>query len=146
MTPEELKAAREACENATPGEWVYCETRHRGHFPVDNFLFRALHRDSKEGPELINGSFRSGQDGRFTALARTALPAALDFIEELLWTVYHVGASEVCDGDMKGWWDSCALSHVQEAADHLVALGKLERHPDGVGRRWFYRPIEKEKA
>lgn len=45
-----------------------------------------------------------------------------------------------------GWWDSCARSTARNLGDRLVELGKWERHPDGWGRRWFYRPINEGKA
>jgi len=45
-----------------------------------------------------------------------------------------------------GWWDSMALSTAKGLGDRLVELGKWERHPDGVGRRWFYRPIDNRAA
>lgn len=51
----------------------------------------------------------------------------------------------VTEGKRAGWWDTCALSHVQSAADELVKLGLWERHPDGYGRRWFYRPVESDR-
>lgn len=48
------------------------------------------------------------------------------------------------EGEPKcGWWDSTALSTACDLGNKLVELGEWERHPDGYGRRWFYRPIEK---
>jgi len=44
-------------------------------------------------------------------------------------------------GKREGWWDTGALSHVKDAGDRLVELGKWERHPNGYGRRWWYRPL-----
>jgi len=44
------------------------------------------------------------------------------------------------DGDKAGWWDSCSMSGVRDLGDKLVELGLWERHADGYGRRWFYRP------
>lgn len=48
-------------------------------------------------------------------------------------------------GTWDGWWDSMGLSHVCDAGDRLVELGRWERHPDGVGRRQFYRPLPKQQ-
>jgi hypothetical protein len=61
-------------------------------------------------------------------------------LRELLLDAFFQLAAEVRDGSMAGWWDSLALSTVRDVGDELVAAGLLERHPDGAGRRWFYRP------
>ena len=50
------------------------------------------------------------------------------------------------DGPRSGWWDTCALSTAVELGDRLVELGTWEQHPDGYGRRWFYRPIKAAEA
>ncbi len=50
----------------------------------------------------------------------------------------------VDSGCMKGWYDSMAKGNVKYAGDRLVDLGLWERHPDGTGRRWFYRPIDNQ--
>ena len=42
---------------------------------------------------------------------------------------------------MSGWYDSQAMRDVVYAGDRLVAMGRWERHPNGVGRRQFYRPL-----
>lgn len=47
------------------------------------------------------------------------------------------------DGPRKGWWETTALRTVRDIGDRLVELGTWERHPDGHGRRWWYRPVEK---
>lgn len=62
--------------------------------------------------------------------------------EELIeWILdyFHTNAHEEKDGPMAGWWDTMAMSSVLNAGDKLVELGLYERHPDGVGRRWFFR-------
>ena len=64
-----------------------------------------------------------------------------DEIARLNETIIRTGGYEVTEGRRAGWWDTMALSHVQEAGDALVELGLWERHPDGYGRRWFYRPV-----
>lgn len=50
-------------------------------------------------------------------------------------------ASRVESGPRVGWYDTCALSVCRDLGDLLVELGRWERHPKGVGRRWFYRPL-----
>ena len=55
------------------------------------------------------------------------------------------GAYYVESGDKAGWWDSGAHGTVRDFGDRLVELGLWERHPDGYGRRWFYRPLKREK-
>ena len=49
----------------------------------------------------------------------------------------------IVTGDRKGWYDSMAKGSVTYAGDKLVELDTWERHPDGHGRRWYYRPIQK---
>lgn len=48
-------------------------------------------------------------------------------------------AWQVRDREKAGWWDSMGLSSLCSLGDVLVEAGRLERHPDGYGRRWFYR-------
>lgn len=50
---------------------------------------------------------------------------------------YYVPQSE----KYGGWYDTQALKYVMEAGDRLVELGVWEKHPEGTGRRWFYRPL-----
>lgn len=50
------------------------------------------------------------------------------------------------DGPYRGWWDTMAKSYVMDIGDRLVELGAWDRHPDGYGRRWFYRPIERKEG
>ena len=70
--------------------------------------------------------------------------------EELLWTLdsamRHLAhyISEDEDSENVGWWDSMALSVIQDIGDTLVEAGLWERHPEGIGRRWFYRPIKQK--
>jgi len=51
-------------------------------------------------------------------------------------------ARKIERGDLAGWWDTCALSTARDLGNRLVQLGTWERHPDGSGRRQFYRPRE----
>lgn len=55
---------------------------------------------------------------------------------------FYGSATLIEKGEKAGWYDTNALSHVMEAGDALVDLGVFEVHPDGFGRRWFYRPKE----
>jgi len=43
------------------------------------------------------------------------------------------------DGKYEGYYDSMASSSTMAAGERLVELGLWEKHPDGTGRRWFYR-------
>ena len=45
-------------------------------------------------------------------------------------------------GPRRGWWYTTVSGHVKLIGDRLVELGKWERHPDGIGRRQWYRPID----
>jgi NTP pyrophosphatase (non-canonical NTP hydrolase) len=65
-------------------------------------------------------------------------------LAEVLAEVMSFAGSYRHDGDMAGWYDTNAIGTAVEAGDRLVELGLWERHPDGYGRRWFYRPIKKE--
>lgn len=56
---------------------------------------------------------------------------------------FYEAALKVPVGDLAGWWDTTARSSVMELGEELVQLGRLERHPHGTGRRWFYRPVTK---
>ena len=56
---------------------------------------------------------------------------------------FYGSATLIEKGEKAGWYDTNALSHVMEAGDALVDLGVFEVHPDGFGRRWFYRPKER---
>jgi len=58
---------------------------------------------------------------------------------DALTDIMHGQGVRVASGKMKGWIDSCALSAVCEAGNELVRLKLWERHPEGTGRRWFYR-------
>ena len=46
------------------------------------------------------------------------------------------------DPQFGGWWDTVALSTARDLGDRLVGLGVFEKHPDGAGRRQFYKPVE----
>lgn len=65
--------------------------------------------------------------------------------EKLIDALEDIAAGQgmyIKEGDKAGWYDTMALSHVRDAGDELVEMGLWERHPDGYGRRWFYRPKE----
>jgi len=49
------------------------------------------------------------------------------------------------DGDLAGYYDTCALSSVKVAGELLVELAGWKRHPRGCGRRWFYKPPAEDK-
>ncbi len=42
-------------------------------------------------------------------------------------------------GKYKGYFDTLNGSDLVTLGDFLVKHGKMERHTDGYGRRWFYR-------
>lgn len=72
---------------------------------------------------------------------------ALNFIVELMWDKFYRHARPAEGQTRVGWWDSCSHSEANYAADYLIALDSMEEHRHwGVGRRRFYRPIEKEKT
>ena len=45
------------------------------------------------------------------------------------------------DTEHGGWWDTCAISTTRDIGDRLGEMGLYERHPDGSGRRQWYRPL-----
>ncbi len=47
-------------------------------------------------------------------------------------------------GKYAGYYDTCSNSTACRIGDALAQAGFWERHPDGYGRRWFYRPKQKE--
>jgi len=59
----------------------------------------------------------------------------VEALEDAFFAIAHL----VAEGDRQGWYDSQARSTARSAGDELVELGVFERHPDGYGRRWFYR-------
>ena len=82
--------------------------------------------------------------------SRQIVPILLDRIDKLeqkvknfSWDSFTSGGHKINEPGTKfhGYWDTCALSHVMEAGDRLVELGVLKKHPDGFGRRWFYKEV-----
>jgi len=67
-----------------------------------------------------------------------------DELAELLDTAFRNSACYIKDGHWAGWWDTEAMTDNVVLGDRLVELGLWERHPDGVGRRWFYRPVKQK--
>jgi len=65
-------------------------------------------------------------------------------IIELLRSAFLEIAVICVDGPHAGWFDSMARGDACEHADSLVEMGEWEIHPDGYGRRQFYRPIDKD--
>jgi len=63
-------------------------------------------------------------------------------IVELLEKAFKEIAGYEGEGEREGWWDSMAGSTAAGYGDRLVELGTWERHPDGCGRQWWYRPVE----
>ena len=70
---------------------------------------------------------------------RSELAEAIE--EAFLAEAYLVKAGE---DERAGWYDTCALSSTKRNGDRLVELGLYERHPEGAGRRWFYRRKDSE--
>lgn len=75
-----------------------------------------------------------------TERAEKAEANEADWCAEVITNTGHF----VRDGEMRDWFDSCAMSVVCDAGDRLVELGLWEFHPKGYDRRWFYRPLTKQ--
>jgi len=67
-------------------------------------------------------------------------------LADLLDEAFRQVAFHEKSGSREGWWDTMALTHAMDCGDRLVESGLWERHPDGYGRRWWYRPIVAEAA
>lgn len=81
MTPTDRAAARRACEAATAGPWVYDEP---GNWRGIAALIRPRASSHRIAEIPIAGWRPKKQavaNGKFIALARTALPAALDALD-----------------------------------------------------------------
>ena|GEM_PF-5883324 len=63
----------------------------------------------------------------------------IDFVKD----AFMSGSAEAT-GCFAGWYDTLGFSELCDYGDELVEAGKFEKHPDGYGRRQFYRPIEKK--
>jgi hypothetical protein len=50
------------------------------------------------------------------------------------------------DGKWAGWWDTQGRTDAKALGDELVESGTWRRHPEGVGRRWWYQPAESEAS
>lgn len=65
-----------------------------------------------------------------------------------LYDILEDAMGELCTfdnaGKYMGYYDTLASSTARDIGDALVQAGRWERHPDGYGRRWFYRPKQKE--
>lgn len=134
MTPDEIKESRRICDAATEGPWGV-------------FADAVIIVDDEQELRWWNDRYISASDAlvisstnmNFVVHARTFLTKALDYIEQLLEESFMDNAYYEKEGARAGWWDSGAKSSVRNLGDELVELGKWERHPDGVGRRWWYR-------
>ena len=79
--------------------------------------------------------------------ARELVEYAKELRAELIETAeyaFYSGACERSPGKFEGWWDTMALSDLCRFGDTLVDAGVFERHPDGYGRRQFYRPVQEK--
>lgn len=93
MKPERIQHLRTLCENATPGPWkewmgdmMQLTDAGKG-YPLNHYPDSATIW-GRDGDDVI---FPSEANATFIAEARTALPEALDYIEELERAVeYHV--------------------------------------------------------
>lgn len=109
FTPSEIRAAREACERATEAErW-----RHKG-FGFGVGFCHGFQDDAS--PEQLDSGIYNAE---FCALARTALPAALDEIERLKKLL-----AEACDRWESLWQSETATASDPESPSRLAELRK----------------------
>lgn len=93
VTPVDLDAARELCENAEMGPWS-TGSAVEDQWQLNGCDGNTLLELGSEGPE-----FRHESNAAFCAAARTLLPAALDEIERLRETVaFYVRAMRLNAG------------------------------------------------
>lgn len=102
-------------------------------------------------PEMnveIVGILRSGNEAsQYAAKRIEELEAEVQFLQaeviEMLEEAFRLIAHKETEGSREGWYDSMAHTEAKLCGDRLVELGLWERHPEGYGRRWWYRPIVK---
>jgi len=90
----------------------------------------------------ISSSARIGEAADVLREADEEIERLTERLAEMSENRFREIAHYVTDGRWIGWWDSQARSTACELGDTLVKAGTWERHPSGVDRRWFYRPIE----
>lgn len=105
-------------------------------------------------PEMnaqIVGILRTGNEASQYAAARIEeLEAEVTRLQvegiELIEEAFQLIACKDTAGPREGWYDSMARRDAVDYGNRLVELGLWERHPDGYGRRWWYRPkVKPEK-
>ena len=89
------------------------------------------------------GKMQAGRNTKRNFAGNVQIGKAATMGIELIEDAFRQIAHKVEDGWNVGWWDAMANSVARNLGDGLVSAGIWERHPDGIGRRWFYRKIEK---
>lgn len=69
-----------------------------------------------------------------------------ELVEHLETILHNEGRLRQESENLPLWWDTCASSDAACAGERLTELGFYERHPDGYGRRQFYRKITQLRA
>ncbi len=67
-------------------------------------------------------------------------------LAEYLDDAFRHAAERTTSGELTGWWDTLAKSSAKMYGDRLVEMKSWERHPEGAGNRWWYRPSEATKG
>ncbi|TPV94840.1 MAG: hypothetical protein B7733_12960 [Myxococcales bacterium FL481] len=126
----QMKQPEQPCEEARDGE-TEAEIEHFCPY------------NKTEGPCCCDGC---EADAELTRLRAENERLRGELIDALIDTV-DMGCHVNDSGKWKGWIDTGASSTYMGTMDRLVELGRMEKHPDGVGRMQFYRwlrPDEKE--
>jgi len=126
MTPEERIESRKICDAASPGPWEYWDNRGRPFWSSDK------PKDFGYPPAgIIDGELNQGvqigkscdvnrpADCQFVAHARTALPAALDALEELEAAIERLRAALLEAAEMTEFENDRTLiyNHCKQAAE-----------------------------
>ena len=80
MTLEQLKSL---IEKATPGPWTLYERNNNGHVYTDHHSVVGLAVHDHPEYSSISNPIEISANGEFIATSRTALPAALELIEQM---------------------------------------------------------------
>lgn len=130
MTPSELRAAAEVetlrAENASIRNELTEATR----------LYANAIDDAENLRALVDGLRKQAETNH---TLRAELAALREELVEYRETIIDSEGIHIITGDKAGWIDSACNSDVCAAAEALVAMGLWEKHPEGYGRRAFYR-------
>lgn len=96
-------------------------------------------RDATDNGLTMDEKFIVSQAAEIERL-RGLVDEAADTIDYAARQAMHLDTKGDKDSTFDGYFDTMAISANCDLGDWLVEAGLWERHPDGHGRRQFYRP------